>query len=381
VSLQLAAASVLVVVSAAARRQDGPPPPARPQQRETPSRSNATDVLAAVAAGWRETPALAVDVVVKTRIQELEVAQKAKLLLARPDRARLELSGAGQDALLVYDGSSSWHYLKAKRVYLKTKQLGFSKLEQYGAGPVATLFFEKGVGPLASYLADATVTSERLGDDDCQVVAWTVGNEESRVWICGDRLRRFRATRSINGQTFEQTIEYKPFDLAPTVAADAFTFTPPERARPMDPEGEDALLEVGSKCPDFVATTLDGRTMKPSDLAGAPFLVDFWFYGCATCREELPRLQKLNEEFGPRGVRMLAVNYGDPAATIATYFEKSKLTLTPLQQKDDEVTRAFGVQSYPTTYLVDRDGKIAWHAVGFDEASLRAALEKLAPAK
>jgi hypothetical protein len=39
------------------------------------------------------------------------------------------------------------------------------------------------------------------------------------------------------------------------------------------------------------------------------------------------------------------------------------------------------VRTYPTTYVVGADGKVAWRAVGLDEASLRAALEKVAPAK
>jgi hypothetical protein len=45
------------------------------------------------------------------------------------------------------------------------------------------------------------------------------------------------------------------------------------------------------------------------------------------------------------------------------------------------VSESFGVKVYPTTYLLDREGRVAWRAVGFDEASLRAALEKVAAAK
>jgi hypothetical protein len=89
----------------------------------------------------------------------------------------------------------------------------------------------------------------------------------------------------------------------------------------------------------------------------------------------------LNEEFSKRGVAMVAVDFGDPPETIAAYFSKAKLGLTPVRQEKDEVSRALGVRSYPTTYVVGADGKVKWRAVGFDEAALRAALEAVAPAK
>lgn len=89
----------------------------------------------------------------------------------------------------------------------------------------------------------------------------------------------------------------------------------------------------------------------------------------------------MNAEYAKRGLAAVAVNFGDQAETIAAYFAKEKLSLTPARQEKGEVSEAFGVRTYPTTYLVGADGKVAWRAVGFDEESLRSALEKIAPAK
>jgi thiol-disulfide isomerase/thioredoxin len=95
----------------------------------------------------------------------------------------------------------------------------------------------------------------------------------------------------------------------------------------------------------------------------------------------LPHLERLFKEYGKRGVAGVTVNFGDKAETIRAYFEKEKFTMTPVRQQKDEVSRRFGVRAYPTNYVIDAEGKVAWRAVGFDEAGLRSALEKIAPEK
>lgn len=343
--------------------------------------AKAKSSLDGVAAAMKDASAIAFDSEIRIKIETLEVVQKARVLLGRPNLARVELSGAGQDALILLDGSTSWHYIKAKNGFVQSAQLGTRKLEPYGVGPAGTLFFERGVGALLPYLSHATVTSEKLGEDDCLVVAWKVGTEETRVWTCANRLRRCRVTRSIDGNSFEQTISYGAFDLAPTVAPGAFVFVPPTGAHPLSAGDETKLLAIGTDAPDFAASHLDGKPMKLSDFCGKPVLLSFWFYSCATCREELPRLQKLSAEYAVRGLVTLAVNFGDQPETIGAYFEKEKFTFTPAVQNKGEVSSAFGVRAYPSSYLIGPDGKVVWRAVGFDEATLRSALDKLAPGR
>jgi hypothetical protein len=75
------------------------------------------------------------------------------------------------------------------------------------------------------------------------------------------------------------------------------------------------------------------------------------------------------------------VNFGDKAETASAYFAKEKLRITPVLQKQDSVSKSFGVRAYPTTYLIGAEGDVLWRAVGFDEASLRSALEIALPGK
>ena len=353
------------------------PPRACPQE----GFAQAKALIEAVSASMRDAPALAFESELLTKIETIQVKQKAKTVLQRPNLARLELSGAGQDALIVLDGRTSWHYVKAKNGYSQAAQSGTFKLAQYGAGPAAALFFDGGTGSLAPYLSDATVTKEKLGDDACSVVAWKVGQEASRLWIVGDRLRRFTTVRTLDGKAIEQTVDYGAFDLRPSVAPGAFAFTPPPGARTLGAGDESKLLAVGASAPDFAATYVDGKPAKLSDFKGRPVLVVFWFYGCATCRQEFPRLQPLVTEYGKRGLAALAVNFGDKPETVAAYFEKEKIALVPLLQRQDEVARAFCVRTYPVSYLIGADGKVAWRMAGLDETALKAKLEEIAPAK
>jgi peroxiredoxin/outer membrane lipoprotein-sorting protein len=342
--------------------------------------AKARELLDAVATRMKDAPAIAFETEVHTGIETMESSHKVRVQLNRPNLARLEVSGAGQDALIVLDGTTSWHYVKVKNGFVKSPQLGTMKVEQYGAGPAAILFFEKGAGSLLPYLSDATVSKDRLGNDECSVVTWKVGTEETRVWTSENRLRRYATTRLLGGAKFETTFTYGPFDLSPAAADAAFGFSPPRGAVPLSGADETKLLAIGSDAPDLVATDLDGKPIKLADFKGKPVLLSFWFYSCSTCRQELFRLKKLTAEQAKRGLVMVAVDFGDTPETIRAYFEKEKFTFTPALQNKNDAGDAFGVRSYPTNYLIGPDGKIVWRASGFDEASLRTALDKLAPA-
>jgi outer membrane lipoprotein-sorting protein len=241
--------------------------------------AKAKELIDVVAAVTKDAPAIAFETEIQIKVGPVAVPLKAKALLKRPNLARLEISGAGQDALIILDGSTSWHLLKASNGFVKSNQLGTTKLEQYGVGPAATLFFEREAGPLLPYLSNATVTKEKLGEEECWVVTWKVGAEETRLWIGRDRLRRYRTTRSISENVFEQTFTYGAMDLSPAIADEAFVFTPPAGAHAISAGDESKLLAIGTNAPDFTATYLDGKMLKLSDFKGKPVLLSFWFYG------------------------------------------------------------------------------------------------------
>jgi peroxiredoxin len=94
-----------------------------------------------------------------------------------------------------------------------------------------------------------------------------------------------------------------------------------------------------------------------------------------------PRLQQLYSELKDRGLEVVAVNSFDDRATIDKYVRQAGRSF-PVCMDDDGtrhsgIAQKYGVGVYPTSYLLDKNGKIDLRSVGFNEAELRVALENL----
>jgi len=85
---------------------------------------------------------------------------------------------------------------------------------------------------------------------------------------------------------------------------------------------------------------------------------------------ELPRLQPLYETYKDRGFEVVAIERQRDTERATKFIEENGLTYTFLEngEGDDEVVRAvYGVRSFPTSFLVDRDGMIRYYHLGFEE--------------
>jgi len=125
---------------------------------------------------------------------------------------------------------------------------------------------------------------------------------------------------------------------------------------------------------------LDGQKLRLESLRGAPVLVTFWATTCKGCREEIPHLVALQREFGPRGLRLLAVAMAyDPPAQVLEFTRREQLPYTVVLDLDGAVARAFDdVSATPTTVVIDSRGRIVFRQVGvFDPQDMRARISGL----
>ena len=129
----------------------------------------------------------------------------------------------------------------------------------------------------------------------------------------------------------------------------------------------DAAAPAG---PDFALKDLDGNVVRLADLRGSVVIVDFWATWCPPCRLALPHLQAISNEYGGRGVKVVAIAMDDQGESVVRPFvAKNKLTFTVVLP-DNQVDRAFGgVRALPTTFVIGPDGKIFKKLVGFDPNS------------
>lgn len=136
------------------------------------------------------------------------------------------------------------------------------------------------------------------------------------------------------------------------------------------------LLAAGTTVPDVTLTDLDGHAFPLSSLRGKTVLLNFWFRSCSSCQAELPQLSELwSEVSGKRqDVEFLAVNFKDEPEVIQAWWKDRGFKMRAAQQHEGDVSGAFGVQAYPTNYVIGPDGKVVWRGVGYEPAMIRGAL-------
>ena len=104
--------------------------------------------------------------------------------------------------------------------------------------------------------------------------------------------------------------------------------------------------------------TPDGKGSL-ADYKGKVVVLNVWASWCEPCREEVPLLQKTHEKITSQGGLVLGIDTQD-ASDAARFLAERKATFPSLRDKDRSYGREFGVTGYPETFLIDRQGRIAY---------------------
>lgn len=152
----------------------------------------------------------------------------------------------------------------------------------------------------------------------------------------------------------------------------------------MSPPLQSSLVAVKPRlsAPDMVLKDLDDKTVNLAALKGNVVLVNFWATWCPPCRREFPSMERLRLAFDKKPLVILAVNQGENAEAIESF--TSQLELAPnfpiLLDLEGEAMAYWTVRGLPTTYILDKRGRIAYRAIGgreFDAPAIITALSKL----
>jgi TonB family protein len=343
----------------------------------------------------------------------------------KPDRSRIESKNTHISVTSVSDGKTKWVYAPGPNEYTKT---GEGPVRLVTASPVRN-------SPPMAHLANATNllagfsrVAERLGEakiigeetleiggrrSDCFVIeayyfAASTGRQSNtltrKLWIDKSRnivLREIQHTeakmpwgRTINSK---MTYIFTVATVGEPIPETLFTFVPPEGAkevaelssspepaatpRPAATSRTAAVARVdlvGKEAIAFALKDLDGNRVDLQSLKGKVALLDFWASWCGPCVAELPHIEKMHRDFKDRGLVVLGVNNED--ADVAREFVKKKgYTFTTMVDEGREVSIKYGVSGIPHVFIIDRDGKVKWHALGYvpgKEFELRSAVEK-----
>ena len=117
---------------------------------------------------------------------------------------------------------------------------------------------------------------------------------------------------------------------------------------------------VGDPAPDFeLVEAGTGNKLRLSDFRGQPVLVNFWATWCAPCRTEMPALEKAATTYRNAGLQVLAVNFGESQPAVLAFAAELGLQLPLLLDSDGAVQATYRVPGYPSSYFIDRQGRVA----------------------
>jgi thiol-disulfide isomerase/thioredoxin len=116
--------------------------------------------------------------------------------------------------------------------------------------------------------------------------------------------------------------------------------------------------------PDFTLADLNKKQITLSGLKGKVVFLNFWATWCAPCVQEMPTMERLHQELGPKGLVVLAVNYQEDAKDVKEFFSKHKLTFTALLDFDANVAESYRTWGLPMTVIVNKRGELVGKAAG-----------------
>jgi len=176
-------------------------------------------------------------------------------------------------------------------------------------------------------------------------------------------------------------IKLLPIILLVVILASGCGSSTPQSAPPPTTPPPSEGIDIGSQAIDFQLQTLDGQTVKLSDLRGKPVLLNFWATWCPPCRFEMPFLQQINDSYSAKGLVLLAIDIGESPGTVQKFMTEFNLSLTVPMDTDSKVAKSYGITAIPTTFLIDKNGVIQFKLLGAfpNKEAIETALTKIIP--
>ena len=162
-----------------------------------------------------------------------------------------------------------------------------------------------------------------------------------------------------------EPVETEPVETEPTETKPAETEPPATETEPVETEPvETEPARPTLKAPDFTVRDMNGNTVKLSDYAGKPIVLNFWASWCVYCVEEMPDFEAMYKKYGDR-VNFLMVNVGDESlAAVQSYISSKGYTFPVFVDYAQIAENAYDAYSIPQTYFFYADGTAGFRGMG-----------------
>jgi peroxiredoxin len=166
------------------------------------------------------------------------------------------------------------------------------------------------------------------------------------------------------------------------VAAVAMTLALAAAGRAMEPARALELITPPSPQParNFEVATLERVTLRLSDLRGKVVFVNFWATWCEPCKEEMPAMERLHQRFRDRGLVVVAMSVDAQVSRVRPFVREHGFTFPVGLDSRMTVANLYTVRALPSTFIIDRQGRLASLAMGprdWDGPAARALFESM----
>lgn len=128
------------------------------------------------------------------------------------------------------------------------------------------------------------------------------------------------------------------------------------------------LINAGDVAPDFEVEMLDGSKVKLSQLKGKVVMVCFWATWCPPCRQEMAHMQEgVVDVFSGEDFVLLPISRGEKRETVESFIDKMGYTFPIGLDEDQSIYKKYATNYIPRTFIVGKDGVVAYRAIGYDE--------------
>jgi len=118
--------------------------------------------------------------------------------------------------------------------------------------------------------------------------------------------------------------------------------------------------------PDFTLP-LDQGSISLSQFRGKVVYVDFWASWCVPCKKSFPWMNTMEREYGNKGLKIITINLDKKKSEVAKFLGRYPASFAVAYDPEGKTAAAYNVKGMPSSYLIDRNGKIIYTHIGFRE--------------
>lgn len=300
-----------------------------------------------------------------------------------PDGMRIDLEGPNVALSIISDGDSTWTYMPLQNQYMASA--GSLDPKRLGSSVPDLLAEYAKIGEGVKSVEVLREEAVQVGDESHPAYVVEVEYESGEgpanadstwktLWIDTERSLVLRDdTRAYVSRTpfgvpmyIDESTRFNEIAIGEPLEEALFAFKAPADAVRVEPEpAPEARSDLrGKQALNFELETLGGGTVSLESLRGKVVLVNFWATWCGPCRIEMPMLERVYQEYGDKGLEVVAVSVQEPREDVEPYIEEYGYTFPVLLDPDGAVGNAYRTASIPTSIIIDREGTIIHHFVG-----------------